>query len=114
MDLAFDIVKEFHDRTAAENAKAEFLRVFRERELPTDIPEVFVQEGKEGSEIGLARLVCLTGLASSSQEARRLVRSGAVRVDGVKKEVESSVVTLSDGMLLQVGKRRFCKVRVER
>lgn len=113
MDLAFDIVKEFHDRTAAENAKAEFLRVFRERELPTDIPEVFVQEGKEGSEIGLARLVCLTGLASSSQEARRLVRSGAVRVDGVKKEVESSVVTLSDGMLLQVGKRRFCKVRVE-
>lgn len=114
MDLAFEIVKEFHDSAAAEEAKAEFLRVFREREIPTDIDEVFVQEGKEGSEIGLARLVCLTGLASSSSEARRLIKSGAVRVDGIRKDVESALVTLQDGMLLQVGKRRFCKVRVER
>jgi len=114
MDLAFEIVKEFHDSAAAEEAKAEFLRVFREREIPIDIDEVFVQEGKEGSEIGLARLVCLTGLASSSSEARRLIKSGAVRVDGIRKDVESALVTLQDGMLLQVGKRRFCKVRVER
>lgn len=114
MDLAFEVVKEFHDASAAEAAKTEFLRVFRERELPTDIDEVFVQEGKEGSQIGLARLVCLAGLASSSQEARRLIRSGAVKVDGIKNTTESAVVSLSDGMLLQVGKRKFAKVRVER
>jgi len=114
MDLAFEIVKEFHGLSAAENAKAEFLRVFRERELPTEIPEVFVQEGKEGEQIGLARLVFLTGLVPSAQEARRLIKSGAVKVDGVKNEVESAMVALKDGMLLQVGKRKFCKVRVER
>jgi tyrosyl-tRNA synthetase len=114
MALAGEIVKEFHDAAAAEAAKSEFLRVFREREIPTEIQEIFVDEGKEGDQIGLARLVCLTGLASSSSEARRLLKGGAVRVDGIKQSLESATVTLSDGMLLQVGKRRFCKVRVGR
>jgi tyrosyl-tRNA synthetase len=112
MDLAFEIVEEFYDAFAAEAAKAEFLRVFREREIPTSVDEVWVEEGGEGSEIGLARLICLTGLAVSSQEARRLLKSGAVRVDGIKQAAETSAVTLKDGMLLQVGKRRFCRVRV--
>ena len=87
MDLAFDIVKEFHDRTAAENSQSRVPEGIQGKRAPTDIPEVFVQEGKRRQRNRLARLVCLTGLASSSQEERRLVRSGAVRVDGVRRKL---------------------------
>jgi tyrosyl-tRNA synthetase len=112
MDLAGRIVEEFHGATAAAEAKAEFLRVFRQREIPSEVDEVRLEDAKQGEEIGLARLVSSCGLASSSSEARRLVKSGAVKVDGVKIDTESATVTLKDMMLLQVGKRRICRVRV--
>lgn len=112
MGLARQIVTEFHDRTAAEEAEKEFLHVFREREVPDDIEEVILPDARVGETVGLARLISQTGLAPSSGEARRLIRSGAVKVDGVKFTEESAACDIKDGMMLQVGKRRFCKVRV--
>jgi tyrosyl-tRNA synthetase len=47
------------------------------------------------------------------EPARRLLRSGAVKVDGVKMTDESGSCQVVDGMLLQVGKRRFCKIKVQ-
>ncbi len=113
MDLGSRLVKEFHGQTAAEEAKTEFLRVFRERELPTEIDEVRLADVKPGDTVGLASLVAKAGLASSSSEARRLIKSGAVRVDGVKVALESASCTVKSGMLLQVGKRRVCRVLAE-
>ncbi|MEX0974254.1 MAG: tyrosine--tRNA ligase [Bacillota bacterium] len=112
MGLARRIVAEFHDRTAAEEAEKEFLHVFREREVPDDIEEVILPDARVGETVGLARLISQTHLAPSSGEARRLIRSGAVKVDGVKYTDESAAFDIKDGMMLQVGKRRFCKVRV--
>lgn len=114
MALAGRIVEEFHDKMAAAEAKTEFLRVFREREIPTEIDEIRLDDLKSGDEVGLARLVSLCGLAGSSSEARRLVKSGAVKVDGIKVDTESATVLIRDGMLLQVGKRRICRVRAGR
>ena len=112
MELARTLVTEFHDRAAAEEAEKEFLHVFREKEIPDEILEFRVTDAKAGDTVGLARLISLSGLAPSSGEARRLIRSGAVKVNGVKIAEESASCDLSDGMLIQVGKRRFCRVRV--
>lgn len=112
MTLARRIVAELHGETAARNAQEEFLRVFRHSEIPDDVPEVELQDVKAGDTIPVARLMCLCGLAPSSSEARRLIASGAVKIDRVKVEGETSACTLSDGMLVQVGKRRIAKVRV--
>lgn len=113
MALARAIVTEFHDPGAATEAEKEFLHVFREKEVPDEVSEYRVEDAKAGDTIGLARLVALTGRAASSGEARRLIRSGAVKVNGVKIMEESASCDLFDGMLLQVGKRRFCRVRVQ-
>jgi tyrosyl-tRNA synthetase len=88
------------------------LKVFRQDDLPDEIETVKLEEVKAGEEIGLARLIALCGLAPSSSEARRLIRSGAVRVDRERKHDPSGLVKVTDGMLLQVGKRRICRVSV--
>jgi tyrosyl-tRNA synthetase len=114
MELARRIVTEFHGPGAAEPAHGEFLRVFREREIPEDVQEVRLAGVREGETVGLAKLISLAGLAPSSTEARRLLRSGAVKLDGVKVTEESAACDMKDGMFLQVGKRRFCRLRAEK
>lgn len=111
MDLARRIVTEFHGPGAADAAKEEFLRVFREKEIPEDVQDVRLEGVAAGDNVGLARLISMAGLASSATEARRLVKSGAVKVDGVKIAEESASCDVKDGMLIQVGKRRFCRIR---
>ena len=113
MRLASRIVQEFHGAQAAKSAEAEFLRVFRAREVPEDVQEIKLEGVKRGETIGLARLLAMTGLTPSSAEARRLIRSGAVRVDGVRVDQESAACDIADGMLIQVGKRRFCRIRAD-
>jgi tyrosyl-tRNA synthetase len=112
MELARRIVAEFHGISAARAAQDNFLKVFRQDDLPDEIETVKLEEVKAGEEIGLARLIALCGLAPSSSEARRLIRSGAVRVDRERKHDPSGLVKVTDGMLLQVGKRRICRVSV--
>lgn len=111
MELARRIVAEFHGDGAAQAARKEFLRVFRERELPEEVQDVRLEGVSGGDTVGLARLISLAGLAESSAEARRLIRSGAVKVEGIKIDQESASCDVKDGMLLQVGKRRFCRIR---
>ncbi len=111
MELARSIVTEFHDPGAASEAEKEFLHVFREKEVPDEVSEYTLEGVGIGEDIGLARLISQAGLAPSSGEARRLIRSGAVKVNGVKAVEESANCEVSDGMLIQVGKRRFCRIR---
>jgi len=107
------IVRRYHSTEAAEEAAAEFDRVFRERELPTEIPEVKVPaaELKDGK-IWIAKLIVLCGFAPSNAEARRLVVQGGVTIDDAKVSDSKLDVALRDGMLLQVGKRKFARIRV--
>lgn len=114
MELARRIVSEFHSAGAAREAETDFLRVFREREVPLEVEEAHLPGLAEGESVGLARLVAMAGLAASSSEARRLIVSGAVKVDGIKVDQESAAWDVKDGTLLQVGKRRFCRIRTAR
>jgi tyrosyl-tRNA synthetase len=111
MRLAREIVAQFHNEDAAQAAEADFTRVFRERELPEE-PEVhevhFGQVTDSQGRTRLARLLADLGAAPSRSEARRLIRQGAVEIDG--KVATTDVVELRDGMVLRVGKRRFLRI----
>jgi len=110
--LSFEIVKIFYGEKAAQMAEEEFNKVFRDKELPSDIP-VFQTDRKEYFPLDL---LCDTRLASSKNEAKRLVEGGGVEIQiGGKKEriVDwKKEVNLEDGMIIKVGSRRFTKIHM--
>lgn len=113
------IVARYYDAAAARQARAEFERVFSRHELPEHVPEVAVPRGElKDGRIWIARLLQLTGWACSSSEARRLVQQGGVRLgrDAASLSAVSDPgadVEVSDGAVLNVGKRRFCRLKVQ-
>jgi len=129
MRLAREVVAQFHDWDAAEEANSAFERTFRKRELPEDVPEwivsfaaipkVRVGSTQPVSDRGplpqsdktlhvLTGVLKESGLAPSASEARRLLQQGAVEIDG--KRVVTEAVELRDGMVFRVGKHRFLRI----
>ena len=110
--LAQEITAFFHSTEAAEAARAAFDAQFRDKKLPDDIPEhAFPASGRDGG-LPLANLLREIGLCQSTSEARRAIEQGGVRLDGeVKKDPRELVQAPSEELLVQVGKRRFARVR---
>jgi len=107
--LARRVITDFHSEEAAREAESEFVRRFRNKETPDEIEERAV-----ASQVWkLPRLLVETGLAPSMAEARRLVEQGGVRVGGerVSKSEAEIEVGGERAPLIQVGKRRFLRVR---
>ncbi len=105
--LAMEIVERYHDKEAAVRAKEEFDKVHKQRELPSDIKE-FEFEGP----IWIAKALVESSLEPSTSQARRDIKQGAVRVD--KKKIDNEQMKLEEGeYILQVGKRKFAKVKVK-
>ena len=104
-DLAHDLVRRFHGPGAADEARAEFDRMFRGGGVPDEVETRVVPSGQ-----ALFTLIADTGLSGSRAEARRLIQQGAVSLDGEK--IGDPYFTLPDGAnaLLKVGKRRFLQV----
>jgi len=108
--LCEEIVERFHDRAAADAARESFIARFRQGEMPTDIPEHAIDAGAEG--VGLATALTACGLTSSNSEAFRMVQQGGVRIDGEKVSDRSLQLEAGFEGVLQVGKRKFCKLHV--
>lgn len=106
--LAREIVTLYHSSEAAGDAEARFDRQFKERGIPDDVPDVPVAEVS-----GWPALLQTLELVASGSEARRMIRQGAVRLDGARIEDADAPVDLDrlDGAVVQVGKRRFARVR---
>ncbi|MBM3469180.1 MAG: tyrosine--tRNA ligase [Armatimonadetes bacterium] len=109
--LAGAIVALWHGEEAARSAAATFERLFVGKELPDEIPEAYVpaDEAREGR-IRLIRLLVVTGLAESNSEARRLISQGGVSVDGGRIHDVEAVVPVRQGLVVQVGRRRFARI----
>ena len=108
--LAKSIIADFHSQQAAEKAEEEFNRRFVKKEVPDEIDEVTVSSGSHV----LAQLLADVGLAASKGEARRLIQQGGVKVNGEKVEQAGLNVDVnSGGVLLQVGKLKFLKIKGE-
>jgi tyrosyl-tRNA synthetase len=113
--LAKEVIGFYHDAQAAEQAAAEFDRVFAQGELPSDMDEVTVTGDDLGDDgtIWIVNLLVVAGFASSNGEARRFVRQGAVRLDDEQLTDETLNLKLAGDEVLQVGKRRVAKIVLE-
>ncbi len=108
-ELGLYIVERFHGKDEAIKALEEFEKVHSKKELPTDIPEVEILS--ETKEIPLFELVYKAGFAPSKKEAKRLIKQGAVKIDGEKFTDPYFNVDLSKEFILQVGKRKFARIK---
>ncbi len=107
-ELALEIVARFHDQAAAERAQAEFIARFQKGAMPDEIQELSIAS-RDGS-LGIAHLLKEAGLVSSTSEAFRMIKQGAVRVDGERVEDRGTEVAAGTCHIYQVGKRKFAKV----
>ncbi len=104
--LASEIVERFHDKDSAVNACEEFNKVHKQNLLPTDMDEFEFE-----APIWIAKALVDAKLESSTSQSRRDIKQGAVKIDQVK--VEDEQLQLQSGeYVLQVGKRKFAKVKV--
>ncbi len=107
--LAKEIVSRFHGPAEADEAEAEFDRIHSRHDLPTEIEVQELPRPSDG--IILLDLLLLLGMIGSKSEGRRLAQQNGIRVDGKKvQEVLGPVDTASE-LLIQVGKRKFRRVR---
>ncbi len=105
--LAFEIVRMYHSLRAAQKAEKEFNKVFRQKELPRDIPGIKIKE----KSLLLVDLLLKAKLVSSKAEARRLVQQKGVKINGRSQDNWQKRIGIERGMIVQVGKRRFAKIR---
>ncbi|WP_457598936.1 tyrosine--tRNA ligase [Hydrogenimonas sp.] len=105
--LAEEIVARFHDEKAAKAACEEFNKVFKQKDLPTDMPEYEIE-----GPIWIAKALVEVKLEPSTSQARRDLQAGAVRID--QQKVEDKDLQLEAGeYILQVGKKKFARVKVK-
>jgi len=112
--LAKDIVTAYHGAAAADSEAEQFVKVFKEGALRTDMPEVTVPATQlDAGKIWIAKLLQAVSFASSTSDGRRLVQGGGVLIDEQKVTDPNARVEVKDGMVVQVGKRRFARLRVK-
>jgi tyrosyl-tRNA synthetase len=104
--FAREIVARFHSAAAAEKAAADFDAMFRDRELPQDMPERTV------SETAIVKVLKQADLVPSASEAARLIAQGGVKVNGEKVSDKNLTLRRGETVVIQVGKRKFARVRL--
>ncbi len=105
-DLAEKITGFYRGAEEGRNARMEFDRMFKEKGLPDDIPEIKLPV----KSIDLVSLLKDSGLAASKGEAKRLIEQGGVRLNQEKISDPAQIIDLSKPVLVQFGKRKFAKV----
>lgn len=114
MALAKRFVSMYHGEAAAEEAEQHFKTVFQQRALPEDIQDITVPlHALENGVIRITKLLVELKLQNSGGEARRSVQQGAVRMNGEKITDIQANIEPKDGDVVQVGKRKFARIRIE-
>ena len=105
--LCEEIVTRFHDAAAAQTAKQDFIQRFQKNAIPDDMPDVYLslQDG-----IAIANLIKEAQLCNSTSEAMRMVKQGAVKIDGEKISDPRQIINETKVFVLQVGKRKFARI----
>ena len=114
-ELGVMLVDMYHARGSGLKAKEEFARVFTKKELPSEMPEITLDEikqlGLDPTKIYLVHLISKSKLAKSNGEARKLIEAGGVSLDDRKITDCNYEFELSTDMVLKVGKRRFLRLK---
>ena len=108
--LAEEIVNRFHGEGSGNNAKEEFQSRFQKGNNPSDIKEITIN--LEEKSITLAKVLKEAKMVPSTSEALRLIKQGAVRIEGEKILDSKHEINLNSSLLYQVGKRKFSKIKI--
>jgi len=109
--LAMELVDRFHGVGAGEQAYANFVARFRQNQVPDDIEEKIVTMHDDGR-MPIASALKQAGLVSSTSDGIRMVKQGGVKIDGEKVEDPKLELPMDFEAVVQVGKRRFAKIKV--
>ncbi|MBU2971865.1 tyrosine--tRNA ligase [Pseudoalteromonas sp. C2R02] len=111
IDFAKEMIARFHSQEDAEAAHQDFIQRFQKKALPDEIPELTITI--DGEEIGIANLLKEAGLVASTSEAMRMIKQGAVKLNG-KEKISDTKQTFDKGSqeIYQVGKRKFAKITI--
>lgn len=107
-DFAEEIVARFHSEQGGRQAREGFENQFKKGQIPDDINEVTLTVSEQG--LAIANVMKDAGLTVSTSEAFRMIKQGAVKIDGEKVEDRSLVIPKGVEHIIQVGKRKFAKV----
>ena len=110
--LSQEIVSRFHDEDAARRAEADFIARHRHGEIPDELEERVVTSAEP--ELGIAHILRDAGLVSSTSEAIRLVKQGAVRVDDGRVDDPKTTIKVDDtARVYRAGKRRYARITLK-
>ena len=109
-EFATEIVRRFHGNNAAQLAAREFVSRFRDRALPTEIPEQVLKAPPGG--LGATQALKQAGLVGSSSEADRLIAQGGVKVNGERLSDRRMVFAAGETYLVQVGKLKIARIKI--
>lgn len=104
--LAREIVSLYHGEEIAQNAENEFNKIFSQKEIPTDIETLILTE----MPVWIIKLLTDSKLCTSSSEARRMIKQGAVSLNNEKITDENLQLEISEEVVIKVGKRKFLKL----
>jgi tyrosyl-tRNA synthetase len=107
--LGKTIITQFYDKTTADAAAIEFDRVFAQKQLPDDMPE-FVLSSEA---ISVKQLLLTCKLVETGGEAKRMCAQTAVTIDGNKITDPNAQINPEEGMNIQVGKRKFARIKIK-
>ncbi|WP_323943121.1 tyrosine--tRNA ligase [Aeromonas hydrophila] len=108
--LAKEIIARYHDEAAAEAAHEDFTQRFSKNAIPDEMPEV--ELALEGEGLAIANLLKDADLVATTSEALRMIKQGAVKVDGEKLDDGKALIGAGTAVY-QVGKRKFARVTVK-
>ena len=112
--LAYEIVRQFHGKRAADEAQEHFTHVFQRRDTPDKAPEYAFAASYIGNglfQLDIAPTLVREGLVKGIGELKRLLAQDAIEVDGSK--ISSTTVNARQGSLIKIGKRRFVRIAIE-
>jgi len=114
--LGKSIITEYHDADAATGAADRWQKEIGEGALPSEIPVATVPRSElTDGKMQAAALLKLTELCPSTSDARRAIKQGGAKLGQEKTKIEShdQMIEVTDGLLLWVGKKRFCKIEIQ-
>ena len=108
--LAEEIVDRFHGQNSGIKAREEFKKRFQRGEIPTDVEEIEIK--LKPKDITLPRVLKDSGMVTSTSEAMRLIKQGAIKIEGKKIIDLDYKINPNSSFLCQIGKKRFLRIRI--
>lgn len=108
ISLAQEIIARFHDQQAADSALQDFIQRFQKNAIPDDMPELDITLPEDGIVIG--SLLKTASLVASTSDAMRMIKQGAVKIDGEKVVDTRMMLNEKSTQVYQVGKRKFARI----